>query len=181
MTYASLSRPTSPGLPNSIRVQGAKLSQISRAGSDYWQQAFRELAERCYDENSHSLPCIVAYAPMTAYHHFVAVFSQSPRKKLQLLVPEWMLDPDNERMGYEITLGTEPAVRPQIKHECLHGTWVCLKTGCPFQHRFCESAIFIDDTINTGATSNKLKSFWDSEYGLQVPNDRIRVITDLRQ
>lgn len=167
-------------LPDNTQLAGTKLLQISRAGSDHWQAAFRTLAERCYRENDLVLPCIVAYTPMIGYHHFVQVFSQNSLSKLQLLVPEWMLNPEDERMGYEITLGTNATVQSQVKHECLYGSWVCLHTQCPMKHRFCEDAIFIDDTIHTGTTSNKLRSFWHSEYGLQVPDERIRVITDLR-
>ena len=168
-------------LPEDTSLGGAKLLQISRAGSDHWQQAFRELAERCYTDDPLALPCIVAYTPMIGYRHFVEAFSQKSLGKLQLLVPEWMLNPDDERMGYEITLGDTVSVHSQEKHECLYGSWVCLHTDCPMKHRFCEDAFFIDDTISTGATSNKLRSFWHSEYGLQVPNARIRVITDLRE
>jgi hypothetical protein len=167
-------------LPDDMTVSGTKLLQLSRAGSDHWQTAFHELAERCHRDDHHALPCIVAYTPMLGYHHFVQAFSRDSLNKLQLLVPEWMLNPDEERMGYEITLGTDVNVRSQVKHECLYGSWVCLHTECPMKHRFCEDAIFIDDTINTGTTSNKLRSFWHSAYGLNVPNERIRVITDLR-
>lgn len=167
-------------LPDTTQLAGTKLLQISRAGSDHWQFAFRSLAERCYRENPLVLPCIVAYTPMIGFHHFVQVFSQNSLGKLQLLVPEWMLNPDEERMGYEITLGADVTVYSQFKHECLLGSWTCLHTECPMKHRFCEDAIFIDDTIHTGTTSNKLRSFWHSAYGLQVPNERIRVITDLR-
>lgn len=167
-------------LPDDTQLAGTKLLQISRAGSDHWQAAFRSLAERCYGENPRVLPCIVAYTPMIGFHHFVQVFSQNSLGKLQLLVPEWMLNPEEERMGYEITLGAAITVHAQVKHECLLGSWTCLHTECPMKHRFCEDAIFIDDTIHTGTTSNKLRSFWHSSYGLQVPNERIRVITDLR-
>lgn len=167
-------------LPDGTALAGTKLLQISRAGSDHWQEAFRNLAERSYVDDHLALPCIVAYTPMIGYHHFVRIFSQNSLGKLQLLVPEWMLNSEDERMGYEISLGVEATVRSQVKHECLYGTWVCLHTECRMKHRFCQDAIFIDDTINTGTTSNKLQSFWHSSYGLQIPNERIRVITDLR-
>ena len=127
-----------------------------------------------------ALPCIIAYTPMIGYHHFVRTFGQHSLGKMQLLVPEWMLDPHNSQMGYEITLGTTATVASQVKNECLYGSWMCLHTECPMKHRFCEDAIFVDDTISTGATSNNLRSFWHSEYGLNLPPDRVRVITDLR-
>ena len=167
-------------LPDDTQIAGTKLLQLSRAGSDHWQKAFEELAEGTYAQSPFALPCIVAYTPMLGYHHFVRVFSRKSLGKLQLLVPEWMLNRDDERMGYEITLGATTHVESQTKHDCLYGSWLCLHTECPMKHRFCEDAIFIDDTINTGMTSNKLRSFWNSEYGLQVPAERIRVITDLR-
>ncbi len=172
--------PQIEALPDDTQLAGTKLLQLSRAGSDHWQAAFQELAERCYREESQALPCIVAYTPMLGYHHFIRAFSRESLGKLQLLIPDWMLDPDNERMGYEITLGTHATVRSQEKDDCLFGSWVCLHTDCPMKHRFCQDAIFIDDTINTGATSSKLRSFWKSEYGMNVPHDRVRVITDLR-
>jgi hypothetical protein len=167
-------------LPDDASLAGAKLLQLSRAGSDHWQQAFHDLAESCYAENPQALPCLVAYTPMIGYRHFVEVFSRDSLGKLQLLVPEWMLDIDNDLMGYEVVLGPEATVTAQDKNECLYGAWVCLHDECPLKHRFCEDAIFIDDTINTGETSSKLRSFWQSEYGANVPSERIRVITDLR-
>jgi hypothetical protein len=118
---------------------------------------------------------------MIGYHHFVRVFSRNPNAKLQLLVPEWMLNPDDERMGYEIDLEPVAKVRSQVKHECLYGAWLCLHTECPMKHRFCQDAVFIDDTISTGETAGRLRSFWHSEYGLQVPKERVLVITDLSQ
>lgn len=167
-------------LPDDIHLAGTKLLQINRAGSDHWQTAFHDLAERCYRDDHHALPCIVAYTPMLGYHHFVRAFSRNSLGKLQLLISEWMINPNDERMGYEITLGNTVTVHSQLKHECLYSARVCLHTECPMKHRFCEDAIFIDDTINSGTTSNKLRSFWHSAYGLLVPNERIRVITDLR-
>jgi hypothetical protein len=168
-------------LPEEVTITGTKLAQVSRIGPDQWQRTFRNLIERCYNEDSNALPCIVAHTPLIAYHHFVDVYNRSPLSKLILLVPEWMMNPDNEQMGYEITLGDDPSVHIQTKHECLVGSWICLKADCRLQHRFCKTAIFIDDTINTGATSHKLTSFWKSEYGLQIPDSRIRVMTDLKQ
>lgn len=168
-------------LPEDTQLAGAKLLQISRAGSDHWQTAFQHLAEQTYQDDNRVLPCIVAYTPMIGYHHFVRVFGQNALCKMQLLVPEWMLNPAEERMGYEITLGAAPTVQPQTKHACLYGSWRCLHTKCSMKHRFCEDAIFIDDTINTSTTANNLRSFWQSEYGLRVPDERVRVITNLRK
>jgi hypothetical protein len=168
-------------LPDDVQLGSAKLLQISRAGSEHWQRAFHDLAERAYAQNNRALPCLVAYASMLGYRHFVEVFSRESLGKIQILIPVWMLNPQDERMGYEISLGDEVEVQPQWKNDCLYGSWVCLHTECPMKHRFCSDAIFIDDTISSGETADSMKSFWHSAYGLQVPNERIHVITDLRQ
>ncbi|NDJ59632.1 MAG: hypothetical protein GYB67_00825 [Chloroflexi bacterium] len=168
-------------LPDDVSITGTKLAQVSRAGSSRWQGQFRTLIENCYANDNHALPCIIAYTPMIAYQHFVDVYKQNPKVKLSLLVPEWMLDEENEQMGYEITLGDSPSVQVQTKSNCIYGQWTCMKTACAMQHRYCKTAIFIDDTIHTGKTANKLRSFWMSDYGLQIPDSRIRVLTDLRE
>jgi hypothetical protein len=154
--------------------------QISRAGSGTWQQAFCKLAEEAYAQNRLALPCLIAYTTMLGYHHFVEVFSRESLGKLKILIPAWMLNPNDERMGYEIDLSGDIEVQPQWKNDCLYGSWVCLHTECPLKHRFCSDAVFIDDTISSGQTADSMKSFWHSAYGLQVPNERIHVITDLR-
>jgi len=168
-------------LPEQVTVAGAKLAQLSRFGSQNWQNKFRTLVEDCYVEDPRAIPCIVAYTPMIAYHHFVEVYRQTRHARLTIIVPEWMMDADEPNMGYEISLkDSGECVRLQSKDECLNGTWHCLKHNCSHGHVFCRNCFFIDDTINTAATYGKVRSFWKSEYGLQIPDERIRVITDLR-
>lgn len=167
-------------LPEDTTINAAKLAQLSRAGSSRWQQAFTDIAEDVFAEGKHVLPCLIAHTPLLAYHTFVQVFNRRKRAKLLILVPEWMMDPNEQSMGYEITLGDKPSVHQQVKDECVYGSWTCLKTDCPFAQRYCGGAVFIDDTINTGATSTRLRSFWKSEYAVQIPEERVRVITNLR-
>lgn len=167
-------------MPDDAEAAGAKLAQLNRSGSSRWQDAFRQLAENTFAENPTGLPCLIAHTTLLGYQHFVQVYGQKRNAKLMILVPDWMIDPDEELMGYEVSLGDKPGVTLQPKDECLIGSWACMKSECRFHHRFCGSAVFIDDTINTGATSDKLHSFWKSEYGLNIPVERIRVITDLR-
>ena len=167
-------------LPDDLTVTGTKLAQISRSGTEEWQSAWRELAENLYAERPNALPCLIAHTPIFAYHQFIDVYKHRPYAKLIFLMPDWMADQNETQMGYEITLGSIPTVDIQVKDECLYGSWTCLHTECKLKKRFCTEAVFIDDTINTSATSNKLRSFWLTEYGLNMPIERVRVITDLR-
>jgi hypothetical protein len=168
-------------LPDDVSVTGTKLAQLNRYGSEHWQEVFRALAQNTFDECPRDLTCLVAHTPFIAFHHFVEIYNQpGSLGKLLVLVPGWMQDETNHRMGYEITLHTEePTVRFQDLEECLFGRWECLGHDCPMAQHFCKTAIFIDDTINTGATNGKLMSFWHTEYGVDLPRDRVRVITDL--
>ena len=167
-------------VPDDATVTGTKLSQISRSGSEAWQKEWRNLIETLYEEKPDALPCLVAHTPIFAYQQFIEVYRQRKNAKLILLMPGWMEDPNEEQMGYEITLSDEPTVIIQVKDECLYGTWTCEGVDCKLKKRFCTEAIFIDDTINTSKTAGKLQSFWLTEYGLSMPIDRVRVITDLR-
>jgi hypothetical protein len=167
-------------IPPGASAAGAKLAQLNRSGSDNWQAAFRNLAQTCYNENKTALPCLIAYTTMLGYHHFVQIYRQLVKSHICILVPNWMIDPDSEFMGYNVQLGKEVHVEFQPKDECLIGAWTCLKTNCRFAHHFCGTTFFIDDTISTSTTARKVQSFWHSEYGLRIPEERIRVVTDLR-
>lgn len=168
-------------MPEGTSVTGTKLAQLNRYGSDHWQTTFKNLAERIFESDYDELPCIIAHTPLLAFHHFVKIYN-TPKSlgKILILVPAWMEDESNEMMGYEITLTGDPIVNYQEKDECLFGQWECYKHECPLHHRYCRSVVFIDDTINTGSTAGKLQSFWHTEYGLNIPQERVRVITDLR-
>jgi len=167
-------------LPADMTVAGTKLAQISRSGSGEWQRAWRELVQQLFDENPQALPCLIAHTPIFAYHEFIAVYKHRRNAKLIFLMPDWMMDDNETQMGYEITLSDIPTVNLQVKDECLVGSWMCLGVDCKLKKRFCTEAIFIDDTINTSATAGKLRSFWLTKYGLNMPVERVRVITDLR-
>lgn len=168
-------------LPDDISITGTKLAQLSRSGSDEWQHHWHNLATKLYQEEPHALPCIVANTPIFGYHHFVATYQQRSHTKLFFLIPDWLMNPDETLMGYEITLKSTPTVRLQVKNECLFGTHVCEGVECPLQQHFCKEAVFIDDTINTATTAGKLQSFWLSKYGLQIPLSRVRVIVNLQE
>jgi len=167
-------------LPDDITVAGTKLAQINRYGSAKWQAAFREIAENLFKNEPQALPCLVANTPIFAYHQFIEIYRQKPNAKLIFLVPGWMQDDDETQMGYEITLSDEPTVALQIKDQCLVRDVLCMGIDCPMKQKFCREAIFIDDTINTATTAGQLRSFWTSEYGVNVPLEKVRVITDLR-
>jgi hypothetical protein len=167
-------------LPDDVAIDGAKLAQLNRSGSGYWQSAFRNLAENMYAEDPDALPCLIAHTPVFALHHFIEVYRQNPDTKLLMLVPAWMEDPEEVLMGYEFNIGEKASVHYHIKDECLFGSWACFKHDCPLHHKYCKTALFVDDTINTGSTAGKLRSFWKGEYGLRIPDEQIRVITDLR-
>jgi hypothetical protein len=162
-------------------VLGTKLAQLSRAGSDHWQNAFRRLAERCFVDHAGALPCLIAHTSLLGYHHFVQVYSQKPNARILILIPEHLLDTDNPHMGYRITLGANPSVMRQPKELCIFANWQCLGEQCNFGRKYCSNTIFIDDTINSGATIGKIESFWHSEYALFIPPERVKVITDLRK
>lgn len=168
-------------LADDVQIDGAKLAQLNRSGSDRWQQAFRDLAERCYDEDPDAMLCLIAHTPVFALHHFIDVYRDNPDATLIFLVPRWMQTPDDPEMGYEIVLGRNPGVYLQEKDECLFGTWACQKTECPLSQHYCRNCFFVDDTINTASTAGKIRSFWQTEYGLNMPENRVRVITDLRK
>lgn len=167
-------------LPADTQVNGTKLAQVSRYGSETMQGAFRSLAERCYQEDSSALICLIAHTALLGYRHFVQFYKDIPNAHITILVPDWMMDPANTQMGYCVTLNPEVRVTLQEKKQCLVGTWTCQGTNCPLNQAYCGNAFFVDDTIHTGQTAGKMQSFWDSEYGLHVPNEKIRVLTDLR-
>ncbi len=167
-------------LPADVEASGTKLAQLSRYGMENWQTAFRGLAESCYEENPTALPCLLAHTTIMGFHHFVQVYKDVPKANIMVLVPEWLMDDDEEMMGYGVELGPEPKVTIRIKDNCLIGKWVCMGVNCRLGHRYCGNSFFIDDTIHTGTTAKKVSSFWASEYGLRIENERIRVITDLR-
>lgn len=167
-------------LPEGTTVKGTKLAQLSRYGSEYWQKAFRELVQRCVDDDEMAVPRIVAHTPFIAYHHFVNYYKETGTGQMSVIVPQWMLDKDNPLMGYRIVLPEQVEVELQEKSICLHGHWDCLGRDCARNQKFCRRSFFIDDTINTGSTKNKVENFWYSEYGVTVPDEKIRVITDLR-
>lgn len=167
-------------LPSETVVSGAKLSQLSRSGTATWQQAFRNIAQKCYTLDASALPCLIAWTTMIGYRHFVEIYSQRKHGRITLLVPGWLLDPNEQIMGYEVILEPAPTVILQQKNMCLFGNWACKQAECLFQHRYCGNTFFIDDTIHTGATARKIESFWHSQYGLQISMERVHVITDLR-
>lgn len=168
-------------LPDDRTVTATKLSQLSRIGTHTWQQEWSRLARRVIAEQPDALPCLIAHTPIYAYHHFVAIYKAHRRKKLLLLMPDWIIDADATQMGYAITLTEPPTVTLQVKQECLYGAWACEGTDCKFHQYFCQDAIFIDDTINTAQTASKLQSFWLSKYGLTMPLERVYAITNLRK
>jgi hypothetical protein len=168
-------------LPDDTAVDGAKLAQLNRSGTAHWQKAFRALAIQCRDIDFDKLPVLIAHTPVFAFHHFIEIFAQMPAAKFLLIVPKWMEDPSETHMGYEIELKPEPVVRFQEKDECIFGQWVCRKLECKLKNKYCGNCIFIDDTIKTESTAQKVRSFWQGEYGRNIPDERIRVITDLRR
>jgi len=168
-------------LPDGIMVTGTKLAQLNRYGSDHWQTVFGNLAEKTFAANEEDVPCLIAHTPLIAFHHFVRVYSHERSVgKILILVPAWMEDKDNDMMGYQVVFNPIPSVNIQEKSECLSGQWSCFKHECPLHNLYCRSVVFIDDTINTGNTAGKLQSFWHTEYGLNIPIEQVRVITDLR-
>ncbi|MEO1162649.1 MAG: hypothetical protein AAFV98_02600 [Chloroflexota bacterium] len=168
-------------IPEDMTVTGTKLAQLSRSGNSQLLDEWRNLAENLLAEKPDALPCIIAHTPIYGYHHFIKAYRDSQQTRLYLLMPGWMLNPDETEMGYEITLSNPPTVTLQVKKECLYGTWTCDGVDCKLKQHFCKEAIFIDDTINSGKTVGKLQSFWLSKYGLNMPLDRVRVITNLRK
>ena len=168
-------------IPQDSAVKGTKLAQLGRLGSSNWQNCFRNLAETCYTENKEALPCLIAHTALLGFKHFVQLYRDVPRAHIMVLVPEWLMDPNDNIMGYAVQLDPEPQVALKSRDECLVRAWACQGVDCPLKQQFCGSAYFIDDTIHSGKTAGKLTSFWYSEYGLSVPDDRIRVITDLRK
>lgn len=169
-----------PTLPSDTQVLGTKLAQLSRAGSGRWQSAFRQLAESCLEEYAEAQPCLIAHTSLLGYHHFVQVYSQKPDARLLILIPELLMDTNDPGMGYRVILGPNPSVKRQPKEFCIFANWSCLGEQCRLNQKYCTNTVFVDDTINTGATVDKIKSFWHSEYALFIPPERIKVITDLR-
>lgn len=166
--------------PDDTAVKGTKLAQLNRYGADYWLNTFQKLATNIFDKRPEAIPCLVAHTPLFAFHHFISIYGQHPSNKLLILVPEWMEDEADLFMGYEINLGKSPTVNFQEKKDCIFGAWECYHHDCPLHHKYCSNTVFVDDTINTGSTAGKLSSFWHTEYGLSIPEERIYVITDLR-
>ena len=167
-------------LPDDVSIDGAKLAQLNRTDDGTWQDAFKALALRCVEVDSDKYPVVILHTPMLAFHHFVEIFSRLPTKKFLLIVPKWMEDPDDDQMGYKIALSDEPTVSLQETDECIFGEWECMKLECKLHNQLCGKCVFIDDTIKTAATTQKVRSFWEGEYGKRVPESRIRVITNLR-
>jgi hypothetical protein len=168
-------------MPVDVRVKGTKLAQLSRSGSSSWQESFRGLAQSCYNEDKSALPCLIAHTAILGYQHFVQIYKDKPNTTLMVLFPEWMLDPDEEYMGFSVRLTPEVKVVSQKKDKCLVGAWACGKHECKFHHLYCGNSFFVDDTIHSGETAGKITSFWHSEYGLNIPDERVKVITDLRE
>lgn len=168
-------------LPEDRTVGGAKLAQLNRVGGETWMGEFKKIALACQRENPDAMLALVAHTPLFAYNQFIEVYrGQEKPAVMHIVVPEWMMDPDEHRMGYKVTLSDSPKVEVQDMDRCLFESWKCHKHHCPLGHLHCSSVYFIDDTIHTSSTAGKLRNFWMSEYGLQIPNDHIRVITDLR-
>jgi hypothetical protein len=167
-------------MPDDVRVPGTKLAQLSRSGSSNWQDSFHELALSCYNEDRTALPCLIAHTAILGYQHFVQLYKDEPHANIILLFPDWMLDDDENYMGFSVRLTPEVRVVTQPKITCLVGAWACGKRECRFDHLHCGNAFFVDDTIHSGRTAAKVTSFWYSEYGLNIPDARIKVITDLR-
>lgn len=167
-------------LPEGTTVKGTKLAQLSRYGSEYWQKAFHQLVEKMVEDDELAVPRIVAHTPFIAYHHFVKYYKDYGRGQMSVIVPQWMLDKNNSLMGYRVVLPDPVEVELQEKSVCLHGHWDCLGRDCKLNQLYCRRSFFVDDTINTGTTKTKVENFWYSEYGVSVPDEKIRVITDLR-
>jgi len=168
-------------IPAGTIVKGTKLAQLGRSGSANWQDHFYNLANTCFTENKEALPCLIAHTALLGFKHFVQLYRDIPHAHLMILMPEWLMDPDDDMMGYSVQLSPEPQVTLKTHDQCLVMAWTCQGAACPMQQHFCGNAFFIDDTIHSGETAGKITSFWHSEYGLSVPDDRIRVITDLRK
>jgi hypothetical protein len=168
-------------LPDDTTVAAAKLMQINRYGSSYWEQTFHGLATQIFTEQPEAIPCLIAHTPLFAYHEFIRVYRQRPDSTLLLLMPSWMEDSEEIQMGYQIELSETPTVRLQVKDQCIFGHWRCMHSDCRLRNRYCGNTIFVDDTINTGTTEGKIQSFWHTEYGLKLPESKVYVITDMRK
>jgi len=168
-------------IPEDKMVAGTKLAQLSRCGSDNWQESFQALAQRCYDDDQTALPLLIAHTAILGFQHFVQLYKDVPKAHIIVVLPDWMIDKSNDLMGYDVVLSPKVRVDLQEKSQCLSNQWSCYGANCPLNHVYCGNTYYVDDTIHSGATAGKITSFWYSEYGLSVPDEKIRVITDLRK
>jgi hypothetical protein len=168
-------------LPAQTSIAAAKLMQINRYGSEHWANAFHQLAQTIYEQQPDAIPCLIAHTPIFAYHEFIRVYRQRRDSTLLLLMPSWMEDQEEIQMGYQIELGELPSVRLQVKDQCIFGHWRCMHSDCKLRNRYCGNTIFVDDTINTGSTEGRIQSFWQTEYGLKLPESKVYVLTDMRK
>lgn len=155
-------------LPTDTKVGGLKLGQLSRAGSEVWSDNFIQLAKSSRETKPDAVPHLVAFAAMIGYVAFVQEYFKEMHteitnaKEIVILVPEWIVDENEPDLGFYINLES-------------FETKVYSKNDPLFYNPH-----FVDDTINTGKSSGKVRGYWKQVLGVDIPEDRIFVITDLR-
>ncbi len=131
----------------SIEVDAVKLAQISRQGFDFWQEKFKDLADKLSNEKRNVF--LLAHATILGLEHFVKSFSEK-NKTLNIIVPSWVKD-KSDIIGYSIKFDSQKS-NVQLLHDTFDK----------------ENAVLVDDTLNTGNTTDEIKKYF-KESGSQEP------------
>jgi len=150
-------------LPKEKTVKGNKLAQINRGGIELWQEKFANLAQASIEADSTATPHLLAYAAMLGFAEFINAYKNNPDcQKLVIIVPEWLEDEEKPFIGFKIDLATIN-VTLYSKEEPL-----------------IDNPHFIDDTLKTGKTIDKLHRYWLKKTGEIIDDKSTFVVTNLK-
>jgi len=149
-------------LPKDKTVKGNKLAQINRGGSELWQEKFANLAQKSIKVDGSATPHLLAYATMLGFAEFIKAYKNNPEcQEIAIIVPEWIEDDDRAYIGYRIDLNNNKVTLYDKDLPLINNPH------------------FIDDTVKTGATLEKIQQFWQVKTGEIIDNGRIFVVTNL--
>lgn len=142
-------------------IQGAKVAQIIRQGSNLWEKKFREVAE-AVKKDSDTIGVYIAYSAAMGLRQAVELLEG----KILLMIPGWINEPVNPNCGYQIDLGNPPGSRVQI---------------LPRNFQRPDKFKIIDDTIRNGISGQLMWDFWTGNQGKPISADKFAIIDSAPQ
>ena len=135
-----------------------KLAEVSRMGSDLFQEIFLDTMKAAVDKNPDSSLLFLAYTSFIALREIVA-YAQKKEVSVFFVVPEWLDDDQIKIMGYEFN-GKTLEVHQILKEKPV----------------FIPSQVsIVDDSIKTGESYRKMQRYWKSHFNQALDESHLFV------